>query len=121
VDEQIMQRVLLSRLFDIYGSMLTDRQREAFSLHFLDDWSLSEVALRLQVSRQGAHDLVQRGRERLMESEDLLGFSLREERWEKRFSEVRSWVEKYSDALPPTAGGELLKILDLDDRGVEPD
>jgi len=121
VDEQIMQRVLLSRLFDIYGSMLTDRQSEAFRLHFLDDWSLSEVAGRLQVSRQGAHDLVQRGRERLMESEDLLGFSLREEHWEKRFGKVRSWADKYADALPPEAGGELTEILDLDDRGVEPD
>ncbi len=75
MNDQIEQRVTLSRLFDIYEPVLTEKQREAFRLHVLEDWTLSEVAERLEVSRQGAHDLVHRTRERLAEMEVLLGFS----------------------------------------------
>lgn len=121
MDEQIRQRVLLSRLFDIYGPMLTSRQNEAFRLHFLDDWSLSEVARRLEVSRQGAHDLVQRARERLMEVEELLGFSSREDTWDKRVSDLRSWAARYAGDIPPEAAAHLEVLLASEGREVEGD
>jgi hypothetical protein len=50
--DQIEHRVMLSRLFDFYEPVLTEKQREAFRLHVLEDWSLSEVAERLEVTRQ---------------------------------------------------------------------
>jgi len=119
VDEHIRQRILLSRFFDIYEPMLTSRQSKAFRLHFLDDWSLSEVAGRLEVSRQGAHDLVQRARERLLEVEELLGFSKREDSWEKCISDLGSWADKYSGDIPAEAAAQLYALLASEGRGAE--
>lgn len=119
MDEQIRQRVILSRLFDIYEPMLTSKQSEAFRLHFLDDWSLSEVAGRLDVTRQGAHDLVQRARERLLEVEELLDFSSREDFRERQICDLRSWAERYSGDIPSEAAAELEALLALEGRGAE--
>lgn len=119
MDEQIRQRFLLFELFDIYEPMLTRKQSEAFRLHFLDDWSLSEVAERLEVTRQGAHDLVQRARERLLETEKLLGFAGREAFWKKRMDDLRSWAERFSGVIPADAAMIFMDLLHDDDRGIE--
>jgi len=119
VDEQIRQRVLLSRFFDIYDPLLTRKQSEAFRLHFLDDWSLSEVAQPLDVSRQGAHDLVQRARERLLEAEELLGFASREDFWNKWVSDLRSWTKRYSSDMPAEAVKQLEALIASEGRGAE--
>lgn len=119
MDEQIRQRVLLSRLFDIYSPVLTSRQSEAFRLHFLDDWSLSEVAGRLDVSRQGAHDLVQRARERLLEAEELLGFAAREDLWNKWAADLRSWAGRYSGDIPADAVRQLEALIASEGREEE--
>ncbi|MDO9509208.1 MAG: sigma factor-like helix-turn-helix DNA-binding protein [Thermovirgaceae bacterium] len=119
MDEQIKQRFLLSGLFDIYEPMLTRKQSGAFRLHFLDDWSLSEVAERLEVTRQGAHDLVQRARERLLDTEELLGFTVREAFWEKRMNDLKSWAERFSGEISPDAAKVFKDLLRDDDRGVE--
>ncbi len=109
--DQIEQRVILSRLFDIYEPVLTVKQREAFRLHVLEDWSLSEVAERLEVTRQGAHDLVQRGRDRLLEMEGLLGFSAKDAKWERHFRDLGEWYCRYSTQIPHEAASVLAGIL----------
>ena len=55
----------LGRLFDIYGSLLTAKQRTCLSLYFYDDLSLSEISDELGVSRQAVHDLLKRVERRL--------------------------------------------------------
>ena len=111
LNDQIEQRVTLSRLFDIYEPVLTEKQREAFRLHVLEDWTLSEVAERLEVSRQGAHDLVHRTRERLAEMEVLLGFSGKDAAWDRRFRKLEDWHRRYSSQIPEQAEAELSVIL----------
>ena len=61
------------RLLDVYGPMLTDHQREACHLYLDEDWSFSELAEQLSVSRAGAHDLVQRALAQLDRMEANLG------------------------------------------------
>jgi len=72
-NEALERRVQLSRLYDLYGALLTERQRRVYEMHELDDLSLSEIAAELGISRQGVSDQLQRGRERLEEIETLLG------------------------------------------------
>lgn len=67
------RRIHLSRLYDLYGLLLTERQRRVYEMHELDDLSLSEISEELQISRQGVSDQLQRVRERLEEIETLLG------------------------------------------------
>jgi predicted DNA-binding protein YlxM (UPF0122 family) len=42
-------------LYDIYNQLLTDKQREYFSYYFKDNYSLSEIAEILDVSRNAVH------------------------------------------------------------------
>ena len=61
------------RLLDVYGALLTDRQREACRLHLDEDWSYAELAEYYGCSRSGAHDLVRRGLGQLEHFENALG------------------------------------------------
>ena len=48
-------------LLDVYGCLLTERQREALSLTYEEDCSLAEIAALHGSSRQAVHDLIERG------------------------------------------------------------
>ncbi len=68
------------RLFDVYGAVLTDHQREACRLHLDEDWSITELAEHLRCSRSGAHDLVRRALAQLEGLEARLGLAAELER-----------------------------------------
>ena len=54
---KIMEQTLL---YDFYGELLTDHQRQVYEAVVLNDYSLSEVAEDLGISRQGVHDMIKR-------------------------------------------------------------
>lgn len=57
----IMNEILeQSLLYDFYGELLNDHQKEVYEQFVLDDLSLSEIAQEAGISRQGVHDLVKR-------------------------------------------------------------
>ena len=47
------QTYRMTMLFDFYGELLTERQREFFDLYYNEDLSLSEIAENSGISRQG--------------------------------------------------------------------
>lgn len=49
-----------SLLYDFYGELLTEHQKEVYEDFVLNDLSLGEIALEKGISRQGVHDLVKR-------------------------------------------------------------
>jgi len=59
-------------LLDVYGCLLTDKQKEAVSLYYEEDCSLAEIADLHGSSRQAAHNLIERGEMQLQEYEALL-------------------------------------------------
>ncbi|OWZ84202.1 YlxM family DNA-binding protein [Natranaerobius trueperi] len=74
-------------LFDFYGELLTDRQKDIFKLYYYEDLSLGEISDLEKISRQGVYDLLQRGEELLTEYEHKLGlvknFTLRQNKLKK--------------------------------------
>jgi predicted DNA-binding protein YlxM (UPF0122 family) len=60
------------RLIDIYGPLLTDRQRQCMELYFLMDWSLAEIADELHITRQGVYDMLTRASKSLESYEQRL-------------------------------------------------
>lgn len=65
----------LSVLLDIYGSMLTDKQRDVVELYYNEDLSLAEIAEHEHITRQGVRDSIKRGEVYLLELEDRLGLA----------------------------------------------
>ena len=63
-------------LFEIYKELLTEKQRELFSSHYLFDLSLSEIAEQEGGSRQSVYNAVKKVKSKLDEYEKVL--SLRE-------------------------------------------
>lgn len=47
-------------LYDFYGELLTEHQRQVYEDVVLHDLSLSEIAKEQGITRQGVHDLVRR-------------------------------------------------------------
>jgi predicted DNA-binding protein YlxM (UPF0122 family) len=60
-------------LFDRYGALLTDHQREVLDLYLKSDWSLAEIAANQGTSRAAVHDIVRRSSRSLDEYERRLG------------------------------------------------
>ena len=70
-DLQEKQRISL--LLDVYGGLLTERQRDFLNLHYNEDLSYGEIAESENISRQAVHDTIQHGRKSLFKFEDQLG------------------------------------------------
>lgn len=49
---ELTKNVKLLGLYDLYGNLLTERQRQVFDLYALKDLSLKEVADVLKITRQ---------------------------------------------------------------------
>lgn len=83
-----MEKTLkISLLMDLYGPLLTDKQRDVLDQYYNLDLSLSEIAENQKTSRQGVHDIVKRTYNNLMDYEDklnLLEKSIKREKVKKR-------------------------------------
>ena len=70
-------------LFDFYGDLLTDKQREVYDLYYQKDLSLGEIAELWHVSRASVYDLLHRTDKTLGKYEKALalldGFIKREQ------------------------------------------
>ena len=64
------ERILL---YDYYGDLLTDRQRECFELRYYQDFSLGEIGQELGISRQGVYDNLSRTEALLSRMEEKTG------------------------------------------------
>lgn len=97
-EEIFEQRMRLGRLFDIYGSLLTAKQRTCLSLYFYDDLSLSEISDELGVSRQAVHDLLKRVEQLLERYEASLGVLAKEEALQLKLSSVINFLAQDDEA-----------------------
>ncbi|MCC8196473.1 MAG: DNA-binding protein [Ruminococcus sp.] len=84
-----------SALLDIYGGMLTDKQREMMEFYYNDDLSLSEIADNCGISRQGVRDAIKRGEDSLNELEENVGVT----KMMKEYSEKLDFVTAQCDEI----------------------
>ena len=92
------QTYRMTMLFDFYGEMLTDRQKEFFDLYYNEDLSLAEIAENAGISRQGVRDVIVRAEASMQEIEDRTGII-------KRFEARRPHLEAIA-----SAAGEIKTI-----------
>ena len=68
------KNVEVSMLLQIYGELLTEKQKEYIDYYYNEDLSLSEIAENEEITRQGVRDIIKKGEKKLFEYEEKLLF-----------------------------------------------
>lgn len=90
--DKILEQTLL---YDFYGELLTEHQKQIYEDVVLNDYSFSEVALAQGISRQGVHDLIKRCSKILQDYESKLHLV-------EKFMLIKSQIEKIESSLQET-------------------
>ena len=85
------QTYRMTMLYDFYGELLTERQREFFDLYYNEDLSLAEIAENSGISRQGVRDVIVRAEGAMQEVEDKTGLI-------RRFMAMKDNLDRISRA-----------------------
>lgn len=80
-------KLRMTMLYDFYGDLLTEKQREYYDLYHNEDLSLSEIAENVGITRQGVYDIITRAENTLVETEQKTGLI-------KRFVEIQAEIGK---------------------------
>ena len=86
------QAYRMALLYDFYGDMLTDRQKEFYDLYYNEDLSLAEIAENYGITRQGVRDVIVRAEAVLTELEDKTGIVRRFLRMKDQFARMEEDV-----------------------------
>ncbi|CCY45202.1 uPF0122 protein HMPREF9199_0460 [Clostridium sp. CAG:1193] len=65
-------RIYLTMLYDIYGDLLTEKERKYFEAYYFDNLSLGEISENMDVSRNAVHKSIKLVIEKLNEFESKL-------------------------------------------------
>ena len=118
---QVAKNLEISLLFDFYGDMLTDKQRDVVELYYNDDLSLSEIAENEGITRQGVRDSIKRAEAQLLEMEDRLGLARRFREMRDGFEAIRAAgrdIQEYNDryGYSREIDDRARRILELSER-----
>lgn len=86
--------VEITILYDFYGEMLTEKQRDFLNFYYNDDLSLSEIAENEGITRQGVRDAIKRAEAQLYDMENRLGFAKKFDEIGERMNEIIDCAEK---------------------------
>ena len=87
------QAYRMTMLFDFYGDILTERQKEFYDLYYNEDLSLGEIAENYGITRQGVHDLIRRCGKTLAHYEETLGLVRKFLTLKTKAKEIRELTE----------------------------
>ena len=100
------KKLKYSLLLQVYGKLLTQRQRDILSMYYDEDFSLTEISENLNISRQAVLDALHNGNSSL----DLYESTLKVVKKDK---DNKLAVERLKDLLKLKKFDELEKQLDL--------
>ncbi|MGI6093931.1 MAG: YlxM family DNA-binding protein [Lachnospiraceae bacterium] len=105
--EKFVEQTLL---YDFYGELLTEHQRRIYEDVVLNDYSLSEVAQDLGISRQGVHDNIKRCNKTLAEYESKLQLVHRFLLIKDKIHEIHTLVQRVEDITKEEMASQVEKI-----------
>lgn len=110
-----MDALELTLLFDYYGDLLTERQKLCFDMRYNQDLSLSEIALELNVSRQGVYDNLSRAEALLKNMEEKTGCVSRDlacRKAAKRVCDLAARLTSHNEDHVKEVAGEILSYME---------
>lgn len=84
----------ISMLYDFYGQLLTEKQRDVMHLYYEDDLSLGEIAENLNVSRQAVYDTIKKSEKSLKEYESKLKLVKRYKADQNSYKQAMNLIEE---------------------------
>lgn len=102
------KNIEVSLLFDFYGQLLKPQQQRAVELYYNEDLSLSEIALELNITRQGVRDCVKRGEAQLYLYEEKLGLYRRFGQTQQGLTEI----ERLAKGIVGGCDSETAEIIE---------
>ena len=90
--EKIVKQGLL---YDFYGELLTEHQRQVYEAVVYENLSLAEIAAEQGISRQGVHDIVKRCDKMLLAYEEKLKLVAKFMKIQKQVQEIVRISEVY--------------------------
>ncbi len=92
------QAYRMAMLYDFYGDLLTDRQKEFYDLYYNEDLSLAEIAENYGISRQGVRDVIVRAEAAMTEIEDKTHLIRRFFRMQDELTAIDAAADRLLDA-----------------------
>ena len=105
------QAYRMAMLFDFYGDMLTDRQKEFYDLYYNEDLSLGEIAENYNITRQGVRDVIVRAEAVLTELEDKTGLIKRFHTMQTQLEQVRQNAQRVAELAAGYDNEELERLV----------
>ena len=99
-----------SLLFDFYGELLTDHQKDIYERFVADDLSLGEIAEEAGISRQGVHDLIKRCNQTLRGYEEKLHLISKFETTRRMVEEIHRKTKQFKETRDEALIGEIEQI-----------
>ena len=96
-------------LHDVYGQLLTEKQRFAIDMYYNEDLSLAEIAEEIDISRQGVRESIKQGEKHLLEYEEQLGVV-------KRFKNISAQLEELDTLLKEVDFEGKDRILEISEK-----
>ena len=97
-------------LYDFYGELLTEHQREIYEDVVLNDYSISEVAAELGISRQGVHDMIKRCTKTLEGYEAKLHLIEKFQNAKTKVEQIHTLTKQFHQNHDETLIGEIEQI-----------
>ena len=108
----------MALLFDFYGGMLTDKQKECFDMRYNQDLSLGEIGQELGVSRQAVCDNLTRTEALLRRMEENIGCVCRSLKTRTAIQAIIEAAQKLNDH-PDAAVCQLARQILSEAQGIE--
>ncbi|MCL1903325.1 MAG: DNA-binding protein [Oscillospiraceae bacterium] len=99
-------------LLDVYGVLLTDRQRATLELYYGEDLSLGEISEETGITRQGVMNCIHKSEKKLFEFETRLGLI-------RKFRELSEDIDKLEGLIIQSEMTNKAILADIDDLIVE--
>ena len=111
IEQRLEERVYLSMLYDFYGALLKENNRRIFEAYFQEDYSISEIAEEMEISRQAVHDAVKRITKQLKGYEEKLGLLERFELQRNEMKRLHECLQEMNISETDPRGQEIFQIL----------
>ncbi|NLU36718.1 MAG: DNA-binding protein [Clostridiales bacterium] len=106
----------MALLLDMYGELLTQKQRNVMDQYYNFDLSLQEIAENVGISKQGVHDLIRRAENLLLRTENKLGFLKRLLRIQAELKTIKCMLELYNQESIHQADQKCINIGQSHDK-----